>query len=515
LAVVVAVVAVADRGDVAAPLGSWLAGSDRFAANAVLALFLSAPIGLAALAVVYQHASADAHRELDHRSRHDSLTGLLNRSSLDQAVRRAVRTTRDGVHLAAVLFLDLDRFKQVNDSYGHTVGDELMVAVARRIKAVLGPNHLALRHGGDEFVIVAGSLLSSLEAETLAGRLVRTLEAPFELGLDTVRISVSIGVALSDRCGAGSDGLVDDADLAMYAAKAAGPGSVRVFEPAMRARLSRATAAPRLRAAIDAGELRLRYVPILGIETGALVGVRAEQRWTGSGPAPAAGRQLVDALEDTGLIVVAGNRALREACAQLEAWKAGAPGAVAPQVAVPVSPRQLAQAGFRDFVAHTLGELGTSPSQLCLVVGDRALAHEITDAWTMLRHVRTLGVQVALEGFGAGTSALADLREARVDQLWIHPQLVAGLRPGSEDEAIVEHVIALAHRLEITVVAEDVETATQHALLRRLGCDRATGPFFGVDLGPDDVELLLPPAPVRPAREEPLEPRLPRLRTFS
>jgi diguanylate cyclase (GGDEF)-like protein len=510
---VAATVAIGDRADVAASTGRWLSQTDRFAANAALAVALVAPLALAGLALLHHRASVSARRELLRLSRHDPLTGLRNRSTLDKAIQRAVRTTRDGVHLAAVLFLDLDRFKQVNDSYGHAVGDELMVAVGRRIVGALGPDQVAVRHGGDEFVVVAGSLRSPVDAETLAGRLVHTLETPFELGPDTVRISVSIGVAMSDRCGAGADDLLADADLAMYAAKASGPGSVRVFEPAMRARLSRANAATRLRAAIDGNELSLRYVPVLKLDDGALVAVRAGQRWDGPGGNPVAGRQLADALEHTGLVVEAGGRALRDACEQLARWKAE-PLAVAPQICVPTSPRQLAQAGFRDFVASLLGRLGTNPSQLCLVVGDHALAHEITDAWTMLRHVRTLGVQVALEGFGAGTSSLADIREARIDQLWIHPHLVAGLQPASEDEAIVGHVIALAHDLGMTVVAEGVDTATQHSLLRRLDCDRATGPFFGVDLAADDVTALLPPAPAPVPLERRVDglSRLPRLR---
>jgi EAL domain-containing protein (putative c-di-GMP-specific phosphodiesterase class I) len=289
---------------------------------------------------------------------------------------------------------------------------------------------------------------------------------------------------------------------------------VRVFEPPMRARLSRANARPQLRAAIEGDELGVRYVPILSVEDGTLVAVRAELRWDGPGRTPVAGRELSSALDDTGLIIPAGTFALREVCGQLKRWRT-ATGGTGPQVVLPVSPRQLAQAGFRDLVARTMSESGTSPGRLCLVVGDRAVANDITDAWTMLRHVRALGVPVALEGFGAGSSSLADLREARVDQLWIHGELVSGLAPGSEDVAIVEHIIALAHQLGIVVVADRVESTTQLTMLRSMGCDRATGPFFGDDLGVEDVEEMLQrPEPHRPRRVEEQRAGFPRLRAF-
>jgi diguanylate cyclase (GGDEF)-like protein len=503
-AAVVAAVALSYHADVAASLGTWLSVTDPFAANAALGLTLAAPVLLATLALLRHRSGVAARRELARRLRHDALTGLPNRNALDAALDRVVQTTRDGMHLAAALYLDLDRFKQVNDSYGHAVGDDLMVAVARTISGEIGPGCMAIRHGGDEFIVLVGSLLTAVEAEQLAQRLVQAIERPYELGPDTVRISVSIGVAVCDRGGVGATDLLDDADVAMYAAKATGPGSVCVFEPAMRARLSRANAAPRLRAAIDNDELELGYVPIVSVATGELAAVRAELWWDGTGRSPISGRELTDALDDTGLIVVARNRALRDACTQLQRWRKARHGAVTPQLAIAVSPRQLAQASFRDHVAAAVSDLGIAPGQLCVVVGDRALAHEITDAWTMLRHLRALGVQVAIEGFGSGTSSLADIREARVDQIWLHPQLVRGLLPGSEDEAIVEHVIGLGHKLGIIVVADQVETATQAAILRRLGCDRLTGPLIGADLAPAEIAKLMVPA-AAPTRLPPVE----------
>jgi EAL domain-containing protein (putative c-di-GMP-specific phosphodiesterase class I) len=234
------------------------------------------------------------------------------------------------------------------------------------------------------------------------------------------------------------------------------------------------------------------------------------------------------ALEETGLILPVGAKALEDACRHARVWRDLNPGAPAVQVTVPISARQLAQAGFRDLVAEILGRTGAERSQLCLAVSDGSLADEITEAWTMLRHARVLGVHVALDGFGAGTSSLADLRRARLDQLCLHRSLVAGLDQDAEDLVIVQNVIALVHQLGMIAIADRVEHASQLARLRQLGCDRAMGPFFGMALAPEEVDLIVsegrrtPPPPPPPDLTAPppadppvgLESTLRRLRTF-
>ena len=539
------IVAVATALGLAGLIGSWLDDSPPLATNIALILTVGTPLVAATRALRRDRRGEAARRELARLSLHDPMTDLPNRLALPASLAKATQAAHRSTLRTAVLFCDLDRFKLVNDTYGHEFGDRLMGQVADRIRATLNPGDVAVRYGGDEFVIIAPSLPNGAEAERLAGRMVRALEEPFEISqspdtVDTVRISVSIGIAVSEGRLTQGDDLVRNADVAMYQAKFTGPGAVCVYEPSMRTRLSRTTAQQRLRIAIERNQIGLRYEPILAVADGALVGLRAHLHWDDPERGPVPTGELLVALEETGLILPVGAKALNDACVQAKLWRDLNPAAPALQVTVPISARQLAQAGFRDLVSEILGRTGAERSQLCLAVSDGSLADEITDAWTMLRHARVLGVHVALDGFGAGTSSLADLRRARLDQLCIDRSLVAGLDQDTEDLVIVQNVVALAHQLGMMTVADRVEHASQLARLRQLGCDRAMGPFFGMPLAAEEVDLIVthtrrPPnpehdtvvAPPRPpvAPREPIEPPTPdatialedtlrRLRTF-
>jgi Amt family ammonium transporter len=377
-----------------------------------------------------------------------------------------------------------------------------MVAVARRIQEVVGKDATAVRYGGDEFIVIQ-RVSGRPEAERMAHRLVDALEIPFEVGTDTMRISVSIGVALSGTNTLTADDLLRDADVAMYQAKRIGCGAVCVYDESLRARLSRATAEARLRWAIDHHEIQLLYEPVLAVRDGILAGVRARLHWEDPHRGSVPPREFIPALEDTGLILEVGTWALGQACSDARRWRSLAPERVPLQVIVPITARQLAQSNFRDLVAAVLSSTGVERTQLCLAVGDASLEDDITDAWTMLRHARTLGVQVALDSFGADGSTLADLRRVRLDQLWLDQSLIAGLAAGSDDAVIVEHLIEMARRLNLLTVATDVENATQLALLRRLGCDRAHGPFLGVALSKDEIDLLVAPEAPSPRVVDP------------
>jgi EAL domain-containing protein (putative c-di-GMP-specific phosphodiesterase class I) len=359
------------------------------------------------------------------------------------------------------------------------------------------------------------------EAERMAHRLIDALELPFEVGKDTMRISVSIGVSLTDTNTTTADDLIRDADVAMYQAKGQGPGAVCVYDESMRARLSRATAEARLRWAIDHHEIHLLYEPVLSIRDGALAGVRARLHWEDPHRGAVPPREFIPALEDTGLILEVGTWALGAACDDARRWRELAPQRVPLQMIVPVTARQLAQSNFRDLVAAVLAKTGVERTQLCLAVGEAHLGDDITDAWTMLRHARTLGVQVALDSFGAEGSTLSDLRRVRLDQLWIDQTLIAGLASGSDDAVIVEHLVEMARRLNLITVATDVDSAMQLALLRRLGCDRAHGPFVGAPLTREEIDLLVtpdPPMAAEPATVAPEPPAatgtIPRLRAY-
>ncbi|MEY2461641.1 MAG: hypothetical protein QOG30_3471 [Acidimicrobiaceae bacterium] len=479
---------------VAGALGRWFDQVDPFVANIVLTALIAPPITWAIIVRRRERRSRGARRELARLSRHDPLTGLPNRAALPDLLSRGLRNANHTTVHVAALFCDLDRFKLVNDTYGHEIGDRLMVAVAQRIKEATGKDATAARYGGDEFIIVQ-PVSGKAEAERMANRLITTIETPFEIGTDTMRISVSIGVALSDSGSSTAEELLRDADVAMYQAKSMGPGMICVYDHSMRARLSRATAEARLRTAIDKGEMQLRYEPILTVHDGELAGVRTCLHWEDPQRGAVPLREFMPALEETGLILEIGTWALGEACSQARRWRTMAPNRTPLQVVVPITARQLAQSNFRDLVAAVLTHTGVERTQLCLAVGDGSLVDDITDAWTMLRHARTLGVQVALDSFGAEGSTLADLRRVRLDQLWLDRALVSGLGAGSDDAVIVEHLVEMARRLNLVTVATQVENATQLALLRRLGCDRAQGPFLGMALTSDEIDLLVTSGP--------------------
>ena len=475
---------------VAGALGGWFADTDPLLANVALTLLSAGPIAFGLVAFHRARRMSGASRELRRLSRHDPLTELPNRAALPDVMARAFTAARGHTMQAAALFCDLDRFKLVNDTYGHEVGDQLMQAVAARITDAVHPGGTAVRYGGDEFIVVH-PVSGRSEAERIAAKLVRALETPFELGSDTVRISVSIGVALSDAETNTGEALLRDADVAMYQAKSLGPGAVCVFDHSMRSRLSRSTAEGRLREAIDGNEFSLRYEPVLDLRNGELLGVRALLHWEEPRRGAVPAREFMPALEETGLIIELGSWAIREACRHARRWREMAPERGGLQVTVAVTARQLAQANFRDLVAEAAQAAHTEHTQLCLAVTDGSLAEDITDAWTMLRHVRTLGVQVALEGFGGASSTVSNLRRVLLDQLGIDRTLVMGLDHGTEDAAIVEHLVELAHRLGMVAVAADVDSASQLAELRRLGCDRARGPFLGLALPVEEIDLLV------------------------
>jgi diguanylate cyclase (GGDEF)-like protein len=478
----------------AARLGRWFATSDPLVANVVLFVLVVPPIAWALIAGIRARRAAGAQRELSRLSRHDPLTGLPNRAALPDLVNRGLRTANHSTVQCAALFCDLDRFKLVNDTYGHEVGDRLMVSVADRLKTVCGGTGWAVRYGGDEFVVVQ-PVSGKSEAERIAHRLVAALEAPFEIGTDTMRISVSIGVALSDATTATADDLLRDADVAMYQAKANGAGAVCVYDQSMRSGLSRANAEARLRAALDKGEIQLRYEPVLTVRDGSLAAVRVCLQWHDPLRGIVPTREFTPALEETGLILEVGTWALSEACNHARRWRALAPDRPAVQVVVPITARQLAQANFRDLVAAILKNTGLERTQLCLAISDSSLIDDITDAWTMLRHARTLGVQVALDGFGAEGASLADLRRVRIDQLWLDNDLIAGLGVENDDTVIAAHLVEMARGLNLVTVATNVDSATQLALLRQLHCERAQGPFLGMPLTRDEIDLLVTPSP--------------------
>jgi diguanylate cyclase (GGDEF)-like protein len=447
--------------------------------------------------VVGSQADVTARRaavhQLQHDALHDSLTGLPNRvlflDRLDQALRRARR--RDAEASAAVLFLDLDRFKVVNDSLGHLVGDRLLVAVARRIEGTLRPTDTVARLGGDEFTVLLTDVVDARGAIVAAERIHQALREPFELSGRELFVDASVGIALAGP-GAAPEDVLRDADVAMYRAKAQGSGHHAVFDAAMHGQfLRRLDIESELRSAIEAGALQVAYQPIAQAASGRIAGFEALCRWPdgrGGFHDPA---EFLPVAEETGLIVGLGALVLREACEQLAAWRERTAGAGL-TVGVNVSQRQLADAGFPELLAGTLADTGLDPAALRLEVSERVLSRDPRALRALLvRLLEAHGVRSHIDEFGTGASSLQLLHGFPGDAVKIHRALVMGMGHGAGAFEIVKALVGLAHNLGFEAVAEGVETAEQLDYLKVLGCEFAQGFHLAAPLAPADAAALL------------------------
>jgi diguanylate cyclase (GGDEF)-like protein/PAS domain S-box-containing protein len=429
-----------------------------------------------------------AEQRLQHDAMHDALTGLPNRvlflDRLDQAIRRAKRATPSTA--AAVLFLDLDRFKLVNDSLGHQVGDRLLIAVARRLESAVRPPDTVARLGGDEFTVLLDGVSDVHEAAAVAERVQHTLREPFDIDDRDLHIDASIGIALADA-DAAPDTVLRDADVAMYRAKAEGKGRHAVFDSRMHEQvMRRLDMEAELRKAIDERRLEVAYQPIVQAATGRIVGFEALCRWPGQEPA-----EFVPIAEETGLIVPLGNWVLRTACAQLAEWRE-LPGATGLIMSVNISHRQLADSGFGPALASAVEDAGLDPRALRLEIKESALSREPDAVHRALESaLANHGVRSHIDDFGTGASSLRLLHGFPGDAVKIHRALVIGMGREAGAFEIVKALVGLAHNLGLEVIAEGVETAAQLDHLKLLGCEFAQGFHVSAPLRPEDATALL------------------------
>jgi diguanylate cyclase (GGDEF)-like protein/PAS domain S-box-containing protein len=417
--------------------------------------------------------------QLAWRATHDALTGLPNRSLfLDRLEMTLARLGRDP-GLAAVLVLDLDRFKEVADRFGDDAVDRLLVAVAGRLRSILRPSDTVSRFGSDEFAVLCADLGHERDAIRLAERITAGLTTPFAVGGQEIVVTASIGIALTGSRTRRADSLLFDADAALQRAKQRGGGIYELYDEAVRAQLiERLELESALRRAVDAGELRTLYQPIVSLKEGRLVGVEALVRWEQPGRGQVPPAEFVPFAEETGLIVAVGGWVLGEACHQAARWRAAGGRQQAPTMHVNLSPRQFGEPHLVDLVAGVLADTGTDPDRLCLEVTERALAANPASAATTLKRLTALGVRVSVDDFGTGYSSLASLQYLPISSLKIDRSFVARLDLHPEDDAMVAAVIGLAHTLGLAVIAEGVETPRQLAKLDELGCDYAQGYLF-------------------------------------
>ncbi|MCU1495432.1 MAG: diguanylate cyclase/phosphodiesterase with and sensor(s) [Acidimicrobiaceae bacterium] len=429
-----------------------------------------------------------SERALEQQALHDSLTGLPNRLSLQHRLERALVRARLAGTKVAVLFVDVDRFKLVNDGLGHVAGDRLLVELAGRLARGVRSGDTVARFGGDEFIVVCEDVADVGEADLLGDRILAMLDDPLVVGAKELRLSVSCGIAVVDGWATAEEAL-RDADAAMYRAKEKGRARTEIFDEGLRHLVThRFEVEQALRTALDRGELRVAYQPIVTIPDGELVGVEALVRWQHPERGLLKPAEFIPVAEESGLIVPLGEHVLREALAQVVRWQRTLPGCEQLWVSVNFSSRQLNLGDPVALCAQMLEDTGASARALRLELTESAVMADVELSISRLEALRALGVTVAIDDFGTGYSSLSYLSRLPVDLLKIDHSFVAGLGRDGGDSEIVRAIVLLAQGLEVEVCAEGVEELAQLAELAGLGCELGQGYYWSRPLTPEAFE---------------------------
>ncbi|MEA2157594.1 MAG: hypothetical protein QOE11_3734 [Solirubrobacteraceae bacterium] len=433
----------------------------------------------------------NAEQDMRHQALHDPLTGLPNRTLLADRLTQALRrATRRGP--VAVLFLDLDQFKLINDSRGHRAGDELLCAVATRLSSVMRPGDTVARFGGDEFCVVCDDVGHALEAIGIAKRIIEELGRPYTLASGEHFATASVGIALADGPTRPAEDLIREADAAMYRAKEQGRGHCEIFDEVMRGDATERLRLDRdLRRALGvADELIAHYQPIVSLADGEIVGMEALVRWDHPERGLVQPDAFIATAEDSGAILGLGNLMLQHACLQAARWR-GLLGDRPFRVSVNLSPRQVCEPGLAAHVAAVLAHTGLPPAALALELTESALMEESELVAENLRALKQLGVGLVLDDFGTGYSSLAYLRRFPIDEIKIDRRFIAGLGRDIDDSTIVEAIVRMAAGLRLNVVAEGIETAEQMAILQAMGCRHGQGFLWSRAVAPEQASALL------------------------
>jgi len=449
---------------------------------------------------------AGSQTDITERKVSDPLTGLPNRLLFIDRLGRLIRhSKRHKDHLFAVLFLDLDGFKMINDSLGHLIGDQLLVGVAARLEkclrssdtvARLGETFTVARLGGDEFTILLDDIKEPADANRAAERLMKALAPPFVLAGKEIFTSISIGIAMSNTAYEEPEDLLRDADTAMYRAKSLGKARFEVFDADMRASvMARLQLETDMRRALERHEFRNVYQPIVALESGRIVGFEALMRWQHPTRGMIGPEEFIFVAEETGLIRDLGWWSLREACRQMSTWRTRSKAYLDLTMSVNVSAKQLLQPHLVDEMSKLLRETALPPEALKLEITESAVMADPAAAAEMLQQIKSLGVRLAIDDFGTGYSSLSYLHRFPLDTLKIDRSFISGAADGSDGMEIARTIMPMAKNLRLDVVAEGVETIEQVGLLRRLQCKYAQGYYFSKPLAPEEVPPLLAEEP--------------------
>lgn len=434
-----------------------------------------------------------AEEQLRHDSLHDALTGLPNRTLfMDRLSRTIERAKRHPESMFAVLFLDLDRFKLINDSLGHTVGDTLLKVISRRLLEGMRQGDTVARLGGDEFAVLLTELPSSNSAVDIADRLQRVVDEPFKIDNHDVFTTTSIGIAISSSTYHSADEMVRDADTAMYRAKALGKACAVVFDQEMHAHvMSRLQTENELRRAIAREEFEVYYQPVVSLHTGRICGFEALLRWNHPERGCVAPSEFLLIAEETGLISPIGDWLLQEACAQIAVWQSRFPHCAPLSININLAGTQMMHPQFVSQVMQVLNEASLPPEQLALEITERVITDGDGMVKSMLNSLCDLGVKLHLDDFGTGYASLISLHDLPISAVKIDRAFVSAMDAAPQNSAIVRAIVALSQNLGLEVIAEGVETSKQLAVLHAIGCDYSQGYYFSEPQDAVTTEALL------------------------